>query len=1488
MAEYKGLTIRIGGDTSSLNSALKSSTKAASTLQSQIRQITRAMRFDPGNLKNVDTRMRLTTNRAEALYSKIRFVKSSYDELGKSVVSVGGKSTNVKRLAESTENIALAATNAKERYNDMTATLASRYRELEARAKEAGKAMDLNALSRQGTEETFETQMAALKELGVITDEEIAKLREMRSVWHEAFDSSEAYEAAKQLDGMAVDMQRLESETRNATATVRELNTVSKYSADNWQEGTARVKAMDSALTDCTKQARAYEAALRQDPSNLSAAVGRLKALSSEYELAESKASELSRQVEAYKSRLSGVLAEQRNLPAYIQKTADDWQDVQNSLLKAKGEANALHQSLQRLKDAQAPVEEIRRLEAEVDKADARVDELSADARKLDAAFETSKECSELQRLEAELAETSARAKSVRERVDLTSLGGKSFLNASTIKSAGMTLYSTLTPAITMLGWRAVTAAQDIDSSYRDMRKTVEGTEQQFEALKQGAIDFSKTHVTSAAQLLEIESIGGELGVATDDLQKFAETVSNIEVATNYDTEGAATALGQLANITHMTADEYEGFSDALVRLGNNGASTETQIGDISTRIGSMANIVGMSVPDILAWSSTLASTGMQAEASGTAFSKTISLMETAVASAGGTMDTSFEAISAAVAKGGDELTIFANMSGSTAEQFAEDWATDPEAVFEGLQSGIANAKDSLQVIADVAHMSADDFAKAWEEDPTTALKNFIEGLNDIEESGGSADSVLGSIGITASRQKQAIEGLMQTIGLLDDNLEMSGDAWDGVSDKWGATGDAAREAEKKAEGFSGQLQILSNIANDAMASLAEGATPIISMFTDLAKSALDAFDTMDEGSKTTVVALLGVGAAIGPLLTMVSTFVTAKQNMTGFIRESTAMGKALAMLKQGFGNMDGAMGPAVPKMIAMKNAAKELGKSLLKNLAAAGIAAGIAIVIAAISDYIEKMQEFKAATENAGDTLSGVFSGISSNASSALGETAQSLDGLVKEFAQHNESIRKSAEETFGNAATIKDYGDALQEALSAYNEGDQSTESLARLKSALELYNGAAGESITLTDGEGSALQLMRDDAVLTTEEFDKLTQSIVAASKAQFFQDAYTQKYADQRKALDELTVAQGAADEAQRKYLENTNPNLVESLQFEYEKANDELERAKELYNSTTEAVDQYKEGVELLTEAQLEGAGAGTRWVADNDALQASIWQNGQSVTEFAHNLDDLGISYDDMQEHAEGINDLADTWDGSIGTMVAGLADMGHEIDLNTASVNGLNKTKINNKTYWVDDKGTILSENGKLVGLNAYRIGNKTYYVDDNGTVYDSEGRVEELTTALNRIPANTTAKVNTSVYGANSVFNLLSNLQSLIASPWNVKVNTTTTQSATGSVASSPYIPRHADGYIATRPTLTNHGWVGEAGAEAVLNWGTGGAVIPLTNKRYMEPIASAIAASMDMQGGAPVVNVTVNARTDADPNEIASITARKVKQVFMARGR
>ena len=1520
MAEYKGLTIRIGGDTSQLNSALKGSTKAAASLQSQIRQITRAMRFDPGNLGNVDTRMRLTTNRAEALYAKIRLLRSGCEELGKSIVAVDGRSTSVKELAENTENVALAASHAKERYNDMTATLASRYRELEARAKEAGKAMSLNALSRQGTDETFERQMAELKEIGAITDEETKKLREMRAAWKDVFDSSEAYKAAAQFESMQVDMRRFESEARNATATVRELSAVSGYAEDNWQGSTARIKQMDAALTSCAKQARAYEAALREDPSNMGAAVGRLKALSNEYDLAQSKAKELSQQVEAYKSRLSGVLAEQRNLPKYIEKVGDEWQQVQNELAEAKGDVAALEQSLKRLKDAQAPDEEIEKLNAELTEAKGKVDTLKTNAKTMDEAFETAKECSELQRLQQELSQTSAHAEAVRKRMDLTSLGGKSMLNASTLKSAGMTMYSTLTPAITMLGWRTVTAAQDMDSAYRDMRKTVEGTEQQFESLKQGAIEFSKTHVTSAEQILQIEAIGGELGIATDSLQAFAETVSNLDVATNLDTEEAASSLGKLANITHMGADEYSRYADSLVRLGNNGASTEDQIVDIATRIGSMGTIVGMTVPEILALSSSIASTGMKTEASGTAIANTLSDMESAVAS------------------GGESLDAFAEVSG----------------------------------------MSAEEFAHAWETEPIVAFEAFIKGLNRIEKEGGSADATLEAMGITGTRQKQAIEGLMQTIGGLNDNLKMSNDAWEGKSDQWGAAGDAAREAQKKAEGFSGQLSILSNIGTDAMASLAEGATPVVGVFTDLAKAALDLFDGMDEGQKTMVVVGLGLGALAGPALTMVSTFMTASDNVRKFATESSAMGKAISIVKSGFAEAGSGADGLATKVGALKSAASTIGKSLLHGLAVGAVVAGVAIAVGAISDYIRKMKEAEEAAEGAGDTIGSALGTVLDEQGKSVSDLGMSYDELVSKLAESNRKIKQSAKETYGNTALIEDYGERVKAALKAYNEGDRSAESMAELKTAVELYNGAAGTTISVSEQANGKLKLMQDGAKLTAKAFDELTASMMNSAKAEFFEESYSTKMEDYRTALDEVADAEEKVRAATEKYNEaaaNTDLDWQTVAQYKYQMdaANETLENTKAKLGETTSAMNQYEEGMKLMAAAEAAGSTSAQQWLADNDALQVAIWGNYQSVSGFAELLGQLNLDYDTLSANSSVVEQMGAAWDGTLASIVPGLSEMGVKIDGNTAKLLGLKEVKIGNKTYYVSDDGTIVKQNGKLARFRGLTIGDKTYKVDDDGTIWDGinavgtlrkgvvslpDGKVNvtaitdpatgkvtgwvaktNATKATTKTDTNTSAadsKVKASVSRANASKGTIrvdgdaSGANSKISGAVNkansstgtIGVNANTTSfwnsanaidgstvgtayinvvkrggSAVGGYSSTPWdlssaamVPRMATGGIVTRPTLTNNGWVGEDGAEAVLNWATGGAVIPLTNRKYMEPIAKAIAMNMEgASGKSEMRNVTVYLQYDAsaDAAQMANDLARMLDRKLAMEG-
>ena len=191
------------------------------------------------------------------------------------------------------------------------------------------------------------------------------------------------------------------------------------------------------------------------------------------------------------------------------------------------------------------------------------------------------------------------------------------------------------------------------------------------------------------------------------------------------------------------------------------------------------------------------------------------------------------------------------------------------------------------------------------------------------------------------------------------------------------------------------------------------------------------------------------------------------------------------------------------------------------------------------------------------------------------------------------------------------------------------------------------------------------------------------------------------------------------------------------------------------------------------------------------------------------------------------------------------------------------------------------------------------TFYVGDNGTIIDSEGKIYDLNTDIASIPdevlvayygdntdaldkaletkrkvsevdgESATVSLDATGNATDVLDNVASQIDRLRKQHVNIPVNAG--NQATGGMNSRPVIPAHATGYIATGPTLTNQGWIGEDGIEAVSNWATGGAVVPLTNTKYMLPIADAIADGMAQRGagGGQTYNLYINdAKVNDDP--------------------
>ena len=216
-----------------------------------------------------------------------------------------------------------------------------------------------------------------------------------------------------------------------------------------------------------------------------------------------------------------------------------------------------------------------------------------------------------------------------------------------------------LSAAVAAMGVGAVKAAMDFESSFAGVRKTVNATEGEFAALSAGFREMAREIPVSVNELNTIGESAGQLGIETEHILGFTRTMADLGVTTNLSSDQAATALARLANITGLPQTEFDRLGSTIVDLGNNLATTESEIVDFGLRIAGAGEIAGLSEAQILAIGAAMSSVGVQSEAGGTAVQKVLLGM------------------TEAVSRGGDKLHVFASTAGLSAREFASAFEQD-------------------------------------------------------------------------------------------------------------------------------------------------------------------------------------------------------------------------------------------------------------------------------------------------------------------------------------------------------------------------------------------------------------------------------------------------------------------------------------------------------------------------------------------------------------------------------------------------------------------------------------------------------------------------------------------------------------------------------------------------------------------------------------------------------------------------------------------
>ncbi|MGL9971485.1 phage tail tape measure protein [Enterococcus sp. DIV1420a] len=724
-----------------------------------------------------------------------------------------------------------------------------------------------------------------------------------------------------------------------------------------------------------------------------------------------------------------------------------------------------------------------------------------------------------------------------------------------------------------------VTASIKWESAFTGVKKTndevVDSTGKvvySYKDLENGLRGLAKELPASHTEIAGVAEAAGQLGIKTENVVSFTKTMIDMGESTNMSAEEAATALARLANITGMPQTEFDKLGSVIVDLGNNFATTESEITDMGLRLAGAGHQVGMSEAQIMGFAAALSSVGIQAEAGGSAFSKVMVQMQLAVENGANAFagleslsqktGVSMDDVSNAVRNGGKELKNTAASMGLTSTEL------------KNMHKEASKASGKLNDFAEVAGMSADQFAKAFKEDASGAIIQFIEGLSKAEENGQSAIAVLDGMDITEVRLR---DSLLRAAGASD----VFKDAVSRGTKAWNENTALSEEANKRYATTESQIKMLKNEATDMaitfggplVAALRDGlkaTKPFIRKLTDLA----DSFSKADPKTQQTILKLLAFAAVTGPVVSKVGTLT-----------------KGLGFLGKGF----------VDTMAAMskKRAIKDVTKALIEGSSVAGdFSKGIGSSGSALGGL---------ATEIGGTTtkIGSLTTGFSLLNPWVLGTTALVGAGIA--------AWKLWGEEAWNSSQRTQRWGTDV---------GKATDEALTKFQG---YSRGANGELDLLEKGVSGNTETI-------VNNFSKMGQSIEEnmTKKIETLKGLVNKLPDDIKEAGDELTKEEVLNQE---KYLAVVKENNQKITQIKQEASNNNrkisYEEAIRIKSLAKESAESYVNSLGKSETETKEILSAMTGNVAEASEEQAKTWlqslgkQRQQSKIEYTKMQDDL-------------------------------------------------------------------------------------------------------------------------------------------------------------------------------------------------------------------------------------------------------------------------
>ena len=867
-------------------------------------------------------------------------------------------------------------------------------------------------------------------------------------------------------------------------------------------------------------------------------------------------------------------------------------------------------------------------------------------------------------------------------------------------------------------------ASMDVESAITGVAKTTDLTDEELAAMSDSIKALSTEIPATTEEIAAVAEAAGQLGIQKDALLDFTEIMTMLGTATNMTADEAATALARFANITGMATDNYGRLGSVIVDLGNNFATTESEIVAMGTRLASAGKLAGLTEPEIMALAAAMSSVGIEAEAGGTAMTQTLN------------------AIEKAVAKGGDDLAEFARIAG----------------------------------------MSSEEFSSAWKNDAMSALTSFIGGLGKLDEQGESTVLVLEDLGLTGIRQSNMLKALGLAADQMTGAVNTANTAWQQNTALTNEANKRYATAQSRLTMMQNAYNNLKVAIGDAYTPALSEAYGVgtkvlneITKFVQANPGVVAAITGLSTALGAAAVAAAAfalkakIAAAAAAFLTTVTPGVNVIMGVAAAVGVVTAGIIALA---------SSAANDAVPSVKELTEAARGMREAMDEAKATYDDTVTSTMAAAGVADtYIGKLEEMEAAGLNT-DEQHRQYHNTLALLCQVVPELADYIDLETDTINGGTEALRANTEAWKQNAMQ-QAYQDQLTELYSQYSavliEAEENSIGLTKAQYSLEAAQQKLSDTYAQMDALWADAQKQADayydqygyytdaTAFLSQEYYD-LQNSIYDTNNEIWAAEKSIKNY---NKAMEEDADAVSDA-EAEIALAEEAVKNLTASMnegtgaseeaaaqvsEFQaaisgvQEKINALVESYNEAYSAAYESISgQYQLWDEA---AKVVATSAGSI----NSALESQItyWQdynaNLQSLTDRSadiEGLSDMIASFaDGSSDSVNAIAGMAGATDEQLATMVANWKTLQQEQQNAAGSVADL-KTDF---TSTMDELQTALAEDIEAMDLGDEAKASAQATIQ--GFIDGAVGMLPQVTAAYNRVAAAARAALSASGTG-------------------------------------------------------------------------------------------------------------------------------------------